>query len=73
MSDWIAVSERLPDKQGKYLTSEKRYTLNDEKHTGKYVEIVDYTEFDGYVFRRAKQYEVIAWMPLPTPYKESEE
>ena len=58
MSDWIPVSDRLPEEDGEYLVT----TINGD--------------VDIYVFHiwGAKSPKVIAWMPLPEPYKaESEE
>lgn len=55
---WILVSERLPEEDGEYLVT----TINGD--------------VDIYVFHTwgAKSPKVIAWMPLPEPYKaESEE
>lgn len=54
---WIPVSERLPEKEGYYITQ----TMYQEVYC-------DYWE--GERFERTET--VIAWMPLPEPYKESE-
>ena len=70
---WIPVSERLPNKSGKYwctfggtnLTGTDFYTTKDDAE-------IDFDEPDEYVGWRSQN--VIAWMPLPEPYKaESEE
>ena len=85
---WIPVSERLPEKNGPYLVTQKatftdyvyisaigyalnlydvdKYDFADKKHSGWYEYDPEwgYRELDN----------VIAWMPLPEPYKaESEE
>lgn len=67
MSDWIPVSERLPeegkevlfcDAYGNFMLAE--YLEVDEDDYGK-----SYTaENDGCVM-----YDVVAWLPLPEPYK----
>lgn len=78
---WIPVSERLPDKTGYYLVTYHEWT--DGNYLPKYddtrVKILRYQEA---VFRlpvccdkKAEQdthREVIAWMPLPEPWKEVE-
>lgn len=56
---WIPVSERLPERAEWYLTSIKRVDG-----------AVIISWFDGVSFKA----EIVAWMPLPQPYKaESEE
>lgn len=78
---WIPISERWPDKSGYYLTTYREWT--DGNYLPKYddtrVKILRYQEA---VFRlpvccdkKAEQdthREVIAWMPLPEPWKEVE-
>ena len=78
---WISISERWPDKSGYYLTTYREWT--DGNYLPKYddtrVKILRYQEA---VFRlpvccdkKAEQdthREVIAWMPLPEPWKEVE-
>lgn len=61
---WIPVSERLPEKDGWYLVQYKRELLG-----GLQIEVVGYDErgFLGSID------EVIAWQPLPEPYKEQSE
>ena len=59
---WIPVTERLPKKDGSYLVSGK---------WGSGKESVGDCEFsveDGY-FQTAWNFDVLAWMPLPEPYK----
>jgi hypothetical protein len=52
---WIPVSERLPDKPGKYMVT----VSNGNVYAG---------TFDAYSGRF--QCAATAWMPLPAPYKE---
>lgn len=78
--NWIPVSERLPSKDGRYLVFYEGPII------GSSIEIMWYSEplmpnvdVSGKHFYRSDSEwgdiiydEVIAWMPLPTPYKESE-
>lgn len=58
VSEWIPVSERLPEKNGYFLTST---VFNDV-----------YCDFwNGYEFERTEM--ILAWMPLPEPYKKEGE
>ena len=67
---WIPVSERLPKNNGVYLVT--TFFDIDETESGR-----DVTK--AYFCSPSKKWqyfsndEVIAWMPLPEPYKESEE
>lgn len=56
-SEWIPVTERLPEKSGLYLVS-----------TG---DLVTTLSFCGHSFRThfADEYGVDAWRPMPEPYK----
>ena len=56
MTDWIPVSERLPDKPGKYLVTVK----NGNVYAGTFC-----------VVSGRFQCAAVAWMPLPEPYKET--
>ena len=51
---WIPCSERLPDQNGKYLVVGRQKAINILK-------------FDG--GRWYGKWGVVAWMPLPKPYK----
>ena len=51
---WIPCSERLPDQNGKYLVVGRQKAINILK-------------FDG--GRWYGKWGVVAWMPLPEPYK----
>lgn len=69
-SDWIPVSERLPEKSDVYLAT----FLEEGK---RYVERFYYSDFMGWMMPVAWQDEgrienIIAWQPLPEPYKEVE-
>lgn len=80
---WIPCSEMLPDKEGYYLTTSRSY-LTDDGCAGR-VEILAYGKplmpMNGKAARKPKWYDydrdgdyyrdgVVAWMPLPEPYKE---
>lgn len=55
---WITCSERLPEKEGKYLVFLERWNTIT---FSKFKDVMGYKHFDnGYV---------IAWQPLPEPYK----
>lgn len=66
---WIPVTERLPDKHGYYIVQ------TDGSHNA----VIDIAEYGMFfqpehedVCEWNKASKVIAWMPLPEPYKESE-
>lgn len=68
MSEWIPVSERLPEKKGWYIVT---------KECGKYHFIDDaYFDGDNWLEQRLEwhklvyAYDIIAWMPRPQPYEE---
>ncbi len=69
---WIPCSERLPEKSGRYLVTEKRFAIDDRKHNGRYQTVVEEVTFSNGIWNRANFIEVLAWMPLPTPYREEE-
>lgn len=58
---WIPVSERLPEESGSYLTT----TRNNAVRVNHF-----YAGHGHQVFGYRNN--VIAWMPLPAPYKEGE-
>ena len=67
---WIPCSERLPEEYGDYL-------IWWTDITGKqYYEITEYDPSNGWIGDIPQavegKYSVIAWQPLPEPYKESE-
>lgn len=60
---WISVSERLPEKEGLYLVSVK----ND--HERRYSKTCWFHSENDWFARQ----DIIAWMPLPEPYKAEKE
>ena len=64
---WIPVSERPPEEDGEYFV-----TVLDSYSGRPFVDSSHY--FTGNVNNNGfyKAYEVIAWMPLPEPYKPQE-
>lgn len=63
---WIPCAERLPEYDGAYLATIKGRTI-----TGEYTIIVDL----AYRFKHTWSHDygiadILAWMPLPQPYKE---
>lgn len=82
-SKWIPVSERLPEKYGEYLIT---WTTSSSKKP--FISICECEEtlvynhennrfnvewlFDDYI-KCYPDIEVIAWMPLPKPYKKESE
>ena len=66
---WIPVSERLPKEYDLVLVTEK-YGFVDTAHFAHN----DLTEMDEWIAADDETFDVIAWMPLPQPYKgESED
>lgn len=66
---WIPCSERLPEASGKYLVTIKWSDDSGEEHTN--INTSWYKEpYDaGWEWSNI---DVVAWMPLPEPYKEGE-
>lgn len=62
-NDWIPCSERLPEEDGYYLTTTIFYHLYNPVVMGCNFE-------DGRWLYMNSNDEVIAWQPLPQPYKE---
>lgn len=83
--DWIPCKDCLPSEDGDYfVTVDSRYIppycRNTDKfiwHDGKWV-IADYFVLDGDEWKKPEykiievDIPVLAWMPLPEPYKEGE-
>ena len=67
-TEWIPCSERLPSDSGNYLITVADLRLG---HNGEYT--VTMADF----YAKAKKWnsvvDVIAWMPLPMPYREDGE
>lgn len=64
---WIPCTDRLPEKTGYYLVSDRRgdvYSTNFDYLRGEMC--FGYDDLDGCF---VKDDTVIAWMPLPEPYK----
>lgn len=60
---WIPVSERLPEEEGYYLVYDENHQIIIEwRYTDRD------TEWDNPYF--ATDHNVLAWMPLPEPWKE---
>lgn len=70
---WIPVSERLPEKDGRYLA----YIINQFDDKLRYIMTCEYLvgDFNGWCpDDECSSNNVVAWMPLPEEYKpESEE
>ena len=66
---WIPCSERLPEKEKPVLICLDDGTITD----GIFYGIGEIIEWDGAMDERCFDVdEVVAWMPLPEPYKEGE-
>ena len=68
--DWIPCSKKLPSKNGIYLVTEHYYQIDDRRHNGPYMTKVETVEYYRDKWGRAKFIDVVAWMPLPEPYRE---
>lgn len=61
---WIPCSERLPQKTGEYLVTKISIGWNYEEYTEN--DVAYWDNHKGF----CKTEKVIAWMPIPEPYKE---
>jgi hypothetical protein len=72
--EWISVSEKLPENAFGCLVTVEEDDIYGEPQRVIYPEFVGY---DGETWNDADgepiSFEVIAWMPLPEPYREVEE
>ena len=69
---WIPCSERLPEENGQYLITIKYKHVNDS-YEDVYAEHGEWLDgkWDMFCFGHCGEVEdIIAWMPLPEPYKE---
>ena len=81
---WIPCSERLPEEYGDYLVAWKPLHMSAEdiiKKVGRAVshfyEIVEYDPDDealwiGSIEQAQGEYDIIAWQPLPLPFRDKE-
>lgn len=66
LGKWIPCSERLPERDGSYQLKEFSVTIDDGKCT--YASHASYDfQSEKWMYHNGK---VIAWTPLPEPYKE---
>lgn len=71
---WIPCSERLPEENGQYLITVKYKPQADYENI--YAEHGEWTDgrWDMFCFGHCGEVEgIVAWMPLPQPYKEESE
>ena len=73
LNEWIPVSDRLPKKNGVYNVTEKVFRLDDREHKGRYNIKTEQVKYCDGKWQRASFFEVIAWMPLPEPYRAERE
>jgi len=66
MNEWIPVSERLPEKNGSYLV---QVASSDGTATITFMMVEHYSEDEMWLHCDNKRRKVVAWMPLPEPYK----
>ena len=73
--EWIPVSERLPEEDGQYLITVKYKHVNDS-YDDVYAEHGEWYDgrWDMFYFAHCGEVEdIIAWQPLPEPYKAESE
>lgn len=61
--EWVPLSERLPEEDGKFYLFTDGYNMSVERY--KY-DAIDHFFPEGRWFQLE---EAVAWMPLPAPYK----
>ena len=64
---WIPVSERLPEENGRYYVTRHDYVTQTD-----FIDILWYEKGIWWNRQSTGDYAVIAWMPLPESYKEME-
>ena len=64
ISKWIPCSERLPEDEGRFLVTMETYIFNEYSHP---IGTSFYSPSYGWV--NASPNKVLAWMPLPEPWK----
>ena len=62
--EWIPCSERLPEEEGMFLVTAKKLGFGCEYYD---VKIEYCAPFHEWIY--VGNYEVVAWMPLPEPWK----
>lgn len=67
---WIPCSERLPNEEGYYLTSDSK-GVQISKYRVAFM--LNGNHFGAWLDDNCAVYEPIAWMPLPKPYKENDD
>lgn len=69
---WIPCSERLPETSGMYLVDDCRFGTH-WIHTAEYVRGTGLWCEQIFMHAYSGQAQIVAWMPLPEPYKERRE
>ena len=73
VSRWIPVSERLP-KAGEYMGDVARYYLVQNEYGDMLVARYTHSEYWEQIYQlKPIADEIVAWMPLPEPYKAEKE
>ena len=67
---WIPVSERLPEEDGEYLCTVQTHDIDTDNVIDEYINFCDFIDSGWCVFDDET---VVAWMPLPEPYREESE
>lgn len=67
---WVPVSERLPEENGEYLVTREAYIDRENRNMVIVRDISYFTTNYGLNNGFHKANTVIAWQPLPEPYKE---
>lgn len=68
--NWIPVEERLPEKNGSYLI---QVDSSDGSAMITFMMVDHFNEDGTWLHCDNKRRKVVAWMPLPEPYREGEE